>query len=103
MPNHYHLLVETPQGHLSAGMRQLNGVYTQRFNRHHGRVGHVFQGRFKATVVERDTYLLELCRYIGYIGGRYGFCGLQHTGAGRSLRSRPSVCGVSPRCALRHR
>ena len=40
------------------------GVYTQRFNRHHGRVGHVFQRRFKATVVERDTYLLELCRYI---------------------------------------
>jgi len=64
MPNQYHLLVETPQGHLSAGMRQLNGVYTQRFNRRHGRVGHVFQGRFKAIVVERDTYLLELCRYI---------------------------------------
>jgi putative transposase len=64
MPNHYHLLVETPQGYLSAGMRQLNGVYTQRFNRRHNRVGHVFQGRFKAIVVERDTYLLELCRYI---------------------------------------
>lgn len=64
MDNHYHLLIETPDGNLSQGMRQLNGVYTQRFNRHHGRVGHVFQGRFKAIVVERDSYLLELCRYV---------------------------------------
>lgn len=64
MDNHYHLLIETAGGNLSAGMRQLNGVYTQRFNRRHGRVGHVFQGRFKAILVERDQYLLELCRYI---------------------------------------
>jgi REP element-mobilizing transposase RayT len=62
--NHYHLLIETPEGNLSAGMRQLNGLYTQRFNRCHERVGHLFQGRFKAIVVERDRYLLELCRYI---------------------------------------
>ena len=45
-------------------MRQLNGVYTQRFNRAHGRVGHVFQGRYKAILVERDSYLLELARYV---------------------------------------
>lgn len=64
MDNHYHLLIETPDGNLSLGMRQLNGVYTQRFNRRHGRVGHVFQGRFKAIVVDRDSYLLELCRYV---------------------------------------
>ena len=64
MDNHYHLLIETPEGNLSAGMRQLNGLYTQRFNRHHERVGHLFQGRFKAIVVDRDSYLLELCRYI---------------------------------------
>ncbi len=64
MDNHYHLLIETPEGNLSIGMRQLNGVYTQRFNRRHGRVGHVFQGRFKAIVVDRDSYLLELCRYV---------------------------------------
>ncbi|MDP3483270.1 MAG: transposase [Sulfuricella sp.] len=64
MDNHYHLLIETPEGNLSLGMRQLNGVYTQRFNRRHGRVGHVFQGRFKAIVVDRDSYLLELCRYV---------------------------------------
>ena len=64
MNNHYHLLIETPQGNLSAGMRQLNGIYTQRFNRRHTRVGHVFQGRFKAILVERENYLLELCRYV---------------------------------------
>jgi putative transposase len=64
MDNHYHLLIETPEGNLSQGMRQLNGVYTQRFNRRHGRVGHVFQGRFKAIVLDRDSYLLELCRYV---------------------------------------
>lgn len=64
MDNHYHLMIETPDGNLSTGMRQLNGVYTQRFNRRYGRVGHVMQGRFKSILVERDSYLLELCRYI---------------------------------------
>jgi putative transposase len=64
MDNHYHLLVETIDGNLSLGMRQLNGIYTQRFNRRHGRVGHVFQGRFKAILVERESHLLELCRYV---------------------------------------
>ncbi|NMG15868.1 Transposase, IS200-like [Aromatoleum bremense] len=64
MTNHYHLVIETPEANLAAGMRQLNGVYTQRFNRLHGRVGHVFQGRYKAILVERDSYLLELARYV---------------------------------------
>ena len=64
MDNHYHLLIETPDGNLSKGMRQLNGVYTQRYNRKHKRVGHVFQGRYKAIIVQKDSYLLELARYI---------------------------------------
>jgi putative transposase len=64
MGNHYHLLVETPDPNLSLGMRQLNGVYTRRFNKRARRVGHVFQGRFKSVIVERETHLLELCRYI---------------------------------------
>ena len=64
MANHYHLLVETPKPNLSLGMRQLNGIYTQAFNRSHRRVGHLFQGRFKAILVEKESYLLELCRYI---------------------------------------
>ena len=64
MGNHYHLLLETPDANLSSGMRQLNGVYTQSFNRAHGRVGHVFQGRYKSILVEKHSYLLELARYI---------------------------------------
>jgi putative transposase len=64
MGNHYHLLIETPDGNLSRGMRQLNGVYTQITNRHHGKVGHVFQGRYKAILVQKENYLLELARYI---------------------------------------
>jgi len=64
MDNHYHLLLETPEANLSKALRQLNGVYTQAFNRRHGKVGHVLQGRFKAILVERDSYLLELCRYV---------------------------------------
>ena len=64
MSNHYHVVVETPEANLSAGMRQLNGVYTQKVNRRHHRVGHVFQGRFKGILVERDSYLLELARYV---------------------------------------
>jgi putative transposase len=64
MDNHFHLVVETPEANLSKAMRQLNGVYTQAFNRRHGRCGHVLQGRFKAIVVDRDSYLLELCRYV---------------------------------------
>ena len=64
MDNHYHLLVETPDGNLSIGMRQLNGVYTQAFNRRHRRSGHLFQGRFKAILIQKDTHLLEVCRYV---------------------------------------
>lgn len=64
MDNHCHFVVEAVEGNLSKGMRQLNGVYTQYFNRQHDRVGHVFQGRYKAILVEKETYLLELSRYV---------------------------------------
>jgi putative transposase len=64
MTNHYHLVIETLDANLARGMRQLNGVYTQCFNRHHGHTGHVFQGRYKAILVDRDAYLLELARYV---------------------------------------
>lgn len=64
MTNHYHLLVETPDGNLSQAMRYINGVYTQRFNAMNKTVGHVFQGRYKAILIEKDEYLLCLCRYI---------------------------------------
>jgi putative transposase len=64
MGNHYHLVLHTRQPNLSRFMRHLNGVYTQAFNRRHGLVGHLFQGRFKAILVDRDAYLLALCRYV---------------------------------------
>jgi len=64
MTNHFHLLTETGQANLSQGMRQLNGSYTQHFNRRHGVVGHLFQGRYKAILVQKESYLLELSRYI---------------------------------------
>ncbi len=64
MDNHYHLLIETPDANLSKGMRHLNGVYTQHYNTKHHRVGHVFQGRYKAILVQKDSYLMELARYI---------------------------------------
>lgn len=64
MDNHYHLLIETIEGNISQGMRQLNGVYTQKLNGKHARTGHIFQGRFKAILVEKESYLLEVSRYI---------------------------------------
>jgi len=64
MDNHYHLLVETPEGNLSKGMRQLNGLYAQHFNQKHQRVGHLLQGRYHSILVDKENYLLELCRYI---------------------------------------
>jgi putative transposase len=64
MDNHYHLILHTRQANLSLLMRQLNGLYTQRYNHRHDQVGHVFQGRFKAILVDRDAYLLEVCRYV---------------------------------------
>ena len=64
MGNHYHLVLYTRRANLSLLMRQLNGVYTQDFNRRHGKAGHVFQGRFKAILVDREAYLLELCRHV---------------------------------------
>ncbi len=74
-------------------MRQLNGVYTQRFNRRHGRVGHVFQGRYKAILVERDAYLLELARYVVLNPVRAGMVvGPQDW----PWSSYPAMCGQAP-------
>lgn len=64
MSNHYHLLIETGTPTLAKGMKLLNGSYTQYFNRKHRRVGHLFQGRYKAILVDKESYLLELARYI---------------------------------------
>jgi putative transposase len=64
MGNHYHLVLETPRGNLSDGMRYMNGVYSQASNRRHGRTGHVFEARFRSIVVQRESYLRTLSRYV---------------------------------------
>jgi putative transposase len=74
MPNHYHLLIETPQPNLSAGMQVLNGRYAQWFNQTHGLDGHLFQGRFHSVQIEGDWHLLELSRYIALNPVRAGLC-----------------------------
>ncbi|UCE50991.1 MAG: transposase [Desulfobacterales bacterium] len=64
MPNHYHLLVQTPDANISRCMRHIDGVYTQRFNRFHDCDGPLFRGRYKSILIEADNYLLHLVRYI---------------------------------------
>lgn len=64
MPNHFHMLLETPGANLCDSMKRLLGLYTVRFNRAHKRSGHLFQGRYKALLVDKDNYFLELSRYI---------------------------------------
>ncbi len=75
MTNHYHLMVETVDGNLAQGMRQLNGIFSQRVNWRHDLVGHVFQGRYHAVLVQKDEHLLELARYIVLNPVRAGFVG----------------------------
>ena len=62
--NHYHLLIQTPEANISRSMRHINGVYTQRFNKIHGYDGHLFRGRYKSTLIDADSYLLQVMRYI---------------------------------------
>ncbi len=64
MVNHYHLLLETPRGNISRAMRHLDGVYTQRYNREHKTDGTLFRGRYKALLIEKDSHLLQVVRYI---------------------------------------
>ena len=64
MANHYHMVINTPRGNISRCMRHIDGVYTQRFNRSHGLDGQLFRGRFKSILVNGDSYLLQLVRYI---------------------------------------
>jgi REP element-mobilizing transposase RayT len=74
MPNHYHLVIETPEPNLSAGMQFLNGRYGQWFNHEHGLCGHVFERRFYSRVVDSTYHLLELARYIVLNPVRAGLC-----------------------------
>ena len=74
LDNHYHLEIETPLPNLPAGMRQLNGLYAQAFNRRHARCGHVFESRYRAILVERETHLREVARYVVLNPVRAGIC-----------------------------
>jgi len=93
MDNHYHLLVETRRATLSRGMREVNGVYTQAFNRRHHRVGHVLQGRYKAVLVDKDAYLMELSRYIVLNPVRARLCA---SAGDWRWSSYPAVMGKAP-------
>jgi len=78
MVNHYHLMIETPDANLSKGMQHLNATFSQAFNKRHATVGHLFQGRFKAIVVDRESYLLELAlEQLPCHSGSSGFGGVQ--------------------------
>ncbi len=96
MGNHYHLVVETPRANLAEGMRQLNGCYAQGCNRRWGRVGHLFQGRYKAILVEREPYLLELVRYVVLNPVRVGWRDLPEQWQWSSYRA---LVGLTPRPA----
>jgi len=74
MPNHFHVVVETDLCDLSTGLHRLNGVYAQRFNRRHGRVGHLFQERFGLRVIEGEEYLASACTYVYENPVRAGLC-----------------------------
>src|SRR5437016_2699492 len=64
LEDRYELLIETPVGGLSHGMRSLNGRYTRRFNLSHGRKGPLLDGRYRSILVQKERYLLEMCRYV---------------------------------------
>ena len=64
MPNHYHMLIQTPDANISRSMRHLNGVYTQRYNSRHRCDGQLFRGRYKSILIGTDSYLLQVVRYI---------------------------------------
>jgi REP element-mobilizing transposase RayT len=95
--NHYHLLLETPDPNLALGMRQLNGTYAQAFNRRRGRVGHVFQGRYGAIIVESQRHLLQVSRYVVLNPVRAGLCRQPEEWRWSSYRA---MIGAAPAPAL---
>jgi hypothetical protein len=97
MNNHYHLMIETPDGNLSKGMRQPNGVYTQTLNRRHRRVGHLFQGRFKGILVQKESHFLEVCRYVVLNPVRAKAVGHPRLWAWSSYRATGGLAPI-PRC-----
>jgi putative transposase len=93
MGNHYHLVVETPRPNLPVGMRQLNGLYARRFNLRHRRCGHVFQARYRSILIEKESHLLEACRYVVLNPVRAGICAHPRDYRWSSYRA---TAGLSP-------
>jgi putative transposase len=87
MSNHFHLLIETPEPTRSAGMRHLSGSYAQRFNTRYDGSGHVFQGRYGASLIEDDPQFLETCRYIALNPVRAGIRNATHEWRWSSYRA----------------
>jgi hypothetical protein len=91
MDNHYHLLIETPLANLAVGAQRLNGIYAQTFNKLYGRAGHLFQGRYHAVLVEKESHLLEVARYVVLNPVR---AGLRHDPAAWRWSSYRSTAGL---------
>lgn len=87
MTNHFHIVIETKEPNLSKGMAWLNGNFTRIFNKTYNRVGHVFQGRFHAVLVQKQDYLLELARYVVLNPVRAGIVGNAHDWAWSSYQA----------------
>jgi putative transposase len=96
MDNHYHLVVETPQPNLSNGMRQLNGLHAQFFNARYNRCGHVFQSRFRSLLVEKDSYLLSVSRYVVLNPLRAGICDRPEQWPWSSYRATAGLAAAPP-------
>lgn len=92
MGTHYHLMVETPEPNLAAGMHRLNGMYGQAFNRRHGRSGHLLADRYYSVLVSKESHALELVRYIARNPVRAGLCDAAEAW---SWSSYPATVGVS--------
>lgn len=89
MPNHFHLLLQTEKANLAEFMRRFNICYTGWFNYHHGRCGHLFQGRYKSILIDADNYLLEVSRYL-------------HLNVARGLRTKITDSGEKWRYVRRY-
>lgn len=94
MGNHYHFVIQTRSGDLSRLVRHINGVYTQSYNRRHGKVGHLFQGRFKAVLVDEDAYFLEVCRYVDLNPVRARMVRRPHDWTWSSFRAHAGLSGA---------
>ncbi len=100
MPNHYHLVVETAAGDLSAGMQRLNGTWGRWFNDAYDLSGHVFQGRFHCVHVDTSGYLLEVVRYVSLNPVRAGLCSSPDGWSWSSYRAAVGLEGAPPFLAL---